>query len=71
MPPLGDGLGGMQWEEVKPKPTAVLDAMSEIHWVIYSFTKQQPVPHSNRQTRFPAGAGQGTPIAFLAHVHAD
>jgi len=48
IPPLGSGLGGLNWREVRPRIEAALDGIADLHVIIFE-PKSAPVATKSRE----------------------
>lgn len=82
LPPLGSGLGGLSWSNVRPKITAALKALPEVHAIVYEPSgAPTPTAVSSKVPRMTAGraalvglmqrylAGLMDPFISLLEVH--
>jgi O-acetyl-ADP-ribose deacetylase (regulator of RNase III) len=54
LPPLGCGLGGLEWTEVRSRIEQVLGGLTDVRILVFEPTELQPLPKSMRRGRVPA-----------------
>jgi O-acetyl-ADP-ribose deacetylase (regulator of RNase III) len=53
LPPLGCGLGGLEWTEVRSRIEQVLGGLTDVRILVFEPTEVQPLPKSMRRGRVP------------------
>jgi O-acetyl-ADP-ribose deacetylase (regulator of RNase III) len=53
LPPLGSGLGGLQWPEVRSRIERLLASLPDVRILVFEPTEVQPLPKSMRRGRVP------------------
>lgn len=67
VPPLGSGLGGLNWSDVKPRIDKALGGLSDVDVVVFEPSEVAPHDRPNRSTDVPAmTAGRAALVSLMS-----
>ena len=68
IPPLGCGLGGLDWEEVKPRITSALDALENVRVIVYEPAGAPATKHMAHVREVPVMTrGRASLVKLMRH----